>query len=169
MARVNKVDFYCGAFLAYLITNGVEPTLFDAAENSKIIGFSQGTTDFNAYLKYVTTSKTSILRGKQYTRWDVVFSEAEKNYLYEAFAEEGKENIVVLVCANEDFKDTYFAVLSLEQAKECIGFDDVNKQVRISLRHLKGSKYVECYGTALVDTDAFKIKYNFDDYFGFGN
>lgn len=35
MARINKIDFFSGAFLSYLISNGVkEPTLFEASEKS---------------------------------------------------------------------------------------------------------------------------------------
>ena len=39
MSRVNRIAFFCGAFLSYLITNKVEPTLFEATEKSKIVQF----------------------------------------------------------------------------------------------------------------------------------
>ena len=35
MREINKVDYFCGAFLSYLISNGVEPTLFEAGEKNK--------------------------------------------------------------------------------------------------------------------------------------
>lgn len=35
MREINKVDYFCGAFLSYLISNGVEPTLFEAGEKAK--------------------------------------------------------------------------------------------------------------------------------------
>ena len=82
---------------------------------------------------------------------------------------EGRQlkNIVVLVCANDNFKDTYFAIISLEDALKCLGDDNVNNQWRISIKRLKGSKYVDCYGTAISDTNAIRLKYDFDTYFDF--
>lgn len=167
MARVNKVDFYCGAFLSYLITNGVEPTLFDASDKSKIIKFSQKSVDYNVYLKYVSTSKSSTQGGKEYTRWDVMFTKNEMAILNNSFKEDNKTNLVVLVCANENFKDTYFAIIELKDALKCLGQDTINEQHRISVKRLKGSKYVNCYGTALADDKAIRIKNNYDSYFGF--
>ena len=41
MSRINKIDYFCGAFLSYLISNNVEPTLFDAVDKSKIVNFTQ--------------------------------------------------------------------------------------------------------------------------------
>ncbi len=40
MNRVNKIDYFSGAFQAYLTSNGVEPTLFDATDKSKVVKFS---------------------------------------------------------------------------------------------------------------------------------
>lgn len=170
VSRVNKIDFFCGAFLSYIISNGVkEPILFESSpsENSKVINFSLRTNDYNAYLKYVSTSKNSVQGGKSYTKWDIVFTEKEKNFIKNSFESFDKENIVILVCANESFRDTYFAVLNIKDAQKCLGNDEVNKQSRISVKRMKGSKYVSCYGTALSDEKAIQIKYNFDEFFGF--
>lgn len=167
MSRVNRIDFFCGAFLSYLITNKVEPTLFEATEKSKIVQFSLRDKDYNVYLKYVSTSKQSTRAGKEYTKWDILFTELEKSILENSFKEQDKENLVVLVCANENLKDTYFAIIPFENAMKCLGSDNVNKQTRISIKRQKGSKYVTCYGTAVSDRKAFKLKYNFDEYFSF--
>ena len=167
MAKVNKIDFYCGAFLSYIISNGAEPTLFDASEKSKFIKFALRDKDYNVYLKYVGSSNETIKGGKTYYKWDILFTSAEKEILKNGFEETGKENIVVLVCANDNFKDTYFAIISLEDALKCLGDDNVNNQWRISIKRLKGSKYVDCYGTAISDTNAIRLKYDFDTYFDF--
>ena len=39
MKKINKIDFYCGAFLSFLVSNGVEPTLFEAGDKSRILEF----------------------------------------------------------------------------------------------------------------------------------
>lgn len=123
--------------------------------------------DYNAYIKYVSKSKLSTLNGRIYTKWDITFTERERDYLINHYFEDDKCNIVVLVCANENFKDTYFAILDYKDALRCIGNDEVNKQYRITVKRQKGSKYVDCYGTAISSEKAFQIKYNFDEFFEF--
>lgn len=169
MPKVNKIDFYCGAFLSYLISNKVEPTLFSATEKSKVVQFLLRNTDYNVYVKYVSTEKIINLKGKKYSKWDVIFQKNEREYLLKNFFRPNHQNIVVLVCANKEFKDTYFAVLSYEQALSCMGKDDINKQFRITVKHQKKSPYAYCYGTALSDDNAIAIPYNVDSFFGFND
>jgi hypothetical protein len=164
--KINKVDFYCGAFLSYLITNKVEPTLFEAGEKSKILRFSIKETDYKAFLKYSTVPKTSTTGKKASTKWDANFTEKEIELL-SVFPERGRENVVVLVCTDADMKDTFFTILTYEEAKICLGTDDVNKQKRISVSHLKSSPYITCYGTALSDIKALQKRYNADMFFEF--
>ena len=55
MAKINKIDYYCGAFLSYLVSNGAnEPVMFDSGDsNSKGISFAVKYKNYNAYVKYV--------------------------------------------------------------------------------------------------------------------
>ena len=169
MAKVNKVDFYCGAFLSYLISNKVEPTLFNANEKSKVVQFLLKNTDYNVYVKYVSAGKLLNIKGKQHTRWEVIFQKNERDYLVNDFCKSNFKNIVVLVCANKDFKDTYFAILTYDQAIQCLGNDAINNQFRISVKHQKKSPNAYCYGTALSDNNAIAIPYNVDTFFGFND
>lgn len=169
MAKVNKVDFYCGAFLSYLISNKVEPTLFNANEKSKVVQFLLKNTDYNVYVKYVSAGKLFNIKGKQHTRWEVIFQKSERDYLVNDFCKSNFKNIVVLVCANKDFKDTYFAILTYDQAIQCLGNDAINNQFRISVKHQKKSPNAYCYGTALSDNNAIAIPYNVDTFFGFND
>ena len=168
MARINKIDFFSGAFLSYLISNGVkEPTLFEASEKSKVIKFSLRDKDYNAYIKYVSTSSLTKINGKTYTKWNITFTQKDRDTLFNQLVEPDKCNVVVLVCANENFRDTYFAIIDYNDAVKCIGSDEVNKQHRITIKRQKGSKYVDCYGTAVSADNAIQLKYNFDEFFGF--
>lgn len=56
---VKKIDFYCGAFLSYLIFNGITPALFEAGEKSRIVKFSTNLGDFKVYMKYTTNCNQS--------------------------------------------------------------------------------------------------------------
>lgn len=167
MGKVNKVDFYCGAFLSYLITNKVEPTLFNATEKSKVVQFLIKNTDYNVYVKYVSTEKKFSNKGKIYSKWDIIFQKSEREFLLEKFCKPNFKNIVVIVCANKSFKDTLFAVLTYDQAMQCLGNDDINKQFRVTVKHQKGSPNVYCYGTAISDDKAIKILFDSDCYFDF--
>ena len=165
MTKINKIDFYCGAFLSYIVSNNAkEPTLFEETEkSSKRIKFSLRNKDYNTYLKYVSTIKESIVKGKTYYKRDINFTTSEREYLRTSFKEQNKENIVVLMCASKDFKDTYFGILSIKDALKCLE----NEQPRITIKRQKGSKYVSCYGSGISDKNALQLKYNFDEYFEF--
>lgn len=168
MARINKADFYYGSFLSYLISNGVkEPVMFDGAEKSKIINFGLKDKNYNVYLKYVTNLRKSRKGGYEFSNWDIVFSEKETITLFSDFEKEEYENIVVLICTNENLKDTCFAVLTYNQAISCLGNDAVNDQRRISVKHKKSSKNIACYGTGLSDEKPILRLLNFDEYFDF--
>lgn len=167
MSRINKMDYYFGAFIYYLISNKVEPTLFDTVDKSKVINFTQKDTDYNAYLKYVGTCNKSKVAGKEHSTWVVNFTSAENTYIRTKFKQDNRKNIVVLVCAKPNLQETCIAILSLDEALECLGDDNQNDQRRINVKYKKGSRHLECYGTAIPDTQAKKIKHDFDEYFGF--
>ena len=168
MGKINKMDYYYGAFIYYLISNKAEqPTLFDSVDNSKIINFTQKNKDYNAYLKYVSTCKESKVAGREQTSWQITFTATENTYIRTKFKKDTYKNIVVLVCAKPKLQDTCVAILSLDDALECLGDDNVNNQRTINVKYKKGAWYLECYGTAVPDTQAKKIKHDFDEYFNF--
>lgn len=137
MSKVNKIDFYCGAFLSYLITNGVEPTLFDASDKSKIVTYTLRNNEYNTYLKYSSQNEQTIIADKTYLKWNFVFTNTEKDIVFHSFKKYGKENIMVLVCTTKDLKETFFGVLSYDEAVKCLGNDSVNKQCRITVKRQK--------------------------------
>lgn len=164
---VRKVDFYCGAFLSYLITNKVEPTLFEAGDKSKILRFTIGKNDYKAFLKYSTKPNVSTKADKISTRWDTIFTEKDLRFL-RTYSEENRQNIVVIVCTDGKMKNTFFAVIDYTDAQLCLGDDSVNKERRISITHLKGSDKINVYGTAISDKNAFQTVFNCDSCFGVG-
>ena len=171
MATINKVDFFCGAFLSYIVCNGVkEPTLFEAQEKSKIVKFALKNKDFNVYIKYTTSGTDKIKKDVRYTNWSISFSNKERDFLMDSFSETGKENLVVLVCTNPEMNDNYFAVLKPEAVLKCLGDDAVNTSRNITLKkkRTRGTSYVSCHGTALDESNAISIEYNIDNVFGFG-
>lgn len=167
MRKINKIDYFCGAFLSYLVSNGVEPTLFEAGDKSKILEFLIKDVTYKAFLKYSTKKNAVIKQGKNQDRWDIVFSPNESK-LMETFNEANKKVIIVCICTDDELNDADIAVLSYAEACRCmgIGMDKKNEQRRISICHFKGSSKLKCYGTALDFQEAITIPHNFEKIFG---
>lgn len=170
MRKINKVDYFCGAFLSYLISNKVEPTLFEAGDKSKIVEFTIRATTYKVFLKYSTKKKTVKKQGKIFDRWEIIFAPNEILQI-ENFAEPFKKVAVICICTDEKLHDADIAVLDHEDACKCMGInqDDKNEQRRITVQHMKGSSKILCHGTALSDLKAIEISHNFEKYFGLGD
>ena len=167
MREINKVDYFCGAFLSYLISNGVEPTLFEAGEKSKIVEFTIRDSIYKVFCKYSTKKKTVTKQGKSYDTWNVGFAEKELALL-ENFGDNSKKVAIVCICTDEKLKNADVAVIPYEDACKCLGLmqDEINKQRVITVRHLKGSSKLLCHGTGLSQDNAIEIPHNFEKFFG---
>jgi len=75
---VKKIDYFCGAFLSYLISNGIAPALFEAGEKSKIVKFSTNLGDYKVYIKYSTICKFS--NRKSTRKW--MYCLQKKKWIY---------------------------------------------------------------------------------------
>ena len=166
MNRAGKINYYCGAFLSYLITNGVEPTLFEATVRSQVVKFSLRDKTYKAYVKYVGKPRMSTVGGKTFSNWDSSFTPNERENIRTGFSDGSSEAIVVTVCTTPDFDYTEFAVLPLEDALKCMGDDNINKRPRITYKLQKNGKHLKYYGTTISDKNAKKVP-NCDVYFGF--
>lgn len=169
MRTINKVDYFCGAFLSYLISNKVEPTLFEAGEKSKIVEFTIRNHTYKVFLKYSTQKKEYVKKEKSFERWNIIFTLTELEQLKQ-FNEEGKIVYLVCICTDENLRDPDIAVLSYDEAIQCLGLfqDEQNQQRRITILHQKSSSKLLCYGTAIADIDAIAIPHDFEQRFGLG-
>ncbi len=164
MGEIKRVDYFCGAFLSYLVSNKIAPTLFEAGESSKIVRFLTGKKDYKIYLKYSTKKKVTRKANKNYSSWEIIFTEKEFTIL-KSFHEDNRVLFVVCVCTNEKLSKTDFAVISYEDALKCLGHDDINKQKRLTITHQKASSKMYCYGTALSDENAIEIPHDYNKCF----
>lgn len=159
---VIKIDFFCGAFLSYLISNGITPALFEAGEKSKIVKFSTDAGDYKVYIKYSTSCKVSDRKNTR--KWDVLFTKKEMEIIH-SFPEPDRKLFFVLVCTDSDLKYNEIAVLDYKSGLLCLGEDSVNKERRISVIHRKNSPYMLCYGTAVSENHGVRIYKDFNRYF----
>ncbi len=167
MRVINKIDYFCGAFLSYLISNGVEPTLFEAGEKSKVVEFTIRDSVYKIFFKYSTKKKAITKQRKAYDTWNIVFAEKELTLL-EQFGDARKQVAITCFCTDEKLKDADVAVIPYADACKCLGLmqDEINKQRVITIRHLKGSSKLLCHGTGLSQDNAIEIPHNFEKFFG---
>ena len=157
MNKVNKIDYYSGAFLSYLNANGTEPTVLGGTEKCKVIRLSVHGKDYKVYLKYVGKPRMSTIKKKTFFNWETSFTTAERDYLKSDFSEYRSENIVVIVCTTETFDYTCFAVVPVEDALKCLGNDCINQWPRITIRRQKNGRHIKYHGTTIADRDAKKL------------
>ena len=162
MINTGKKDHLRGAFLEYLISNRVEPTLFEAGANSKITQFTIKDKDYKAFVKYCASPRTS----QKGVTWDTTFTKKEVELLKQV-SENGRENIIVIVCTDHKFQNTLFAVLPEKVATQCLGKDRMNQSRKVSIYHKANSPYFNVYGTAVDKTNSYRVRRNCDEYFGF--
>ena len=159
--KIRKIDFYVGALLSYLINKQITPAIFDSCENAKEIRFDTNNGKFNLFVKYSGKPSKS---NEVNRRWDIIFTQSELDRL-NTYKLDEYNNFVVIVCSNEDLKNTEIVVLEIKNAIKCLGYDNVNSNKRISARIDKGARSIKCYGTALSDQNAISIERNIDKYF----
>lgn len=151
MYRINKIDFFIGVFLTTILNSSIGvPALFDETEKSKRIEFSTDLGDFNVYVKYTTKVREAKINinGKQRSKlsWDITFSDRDYAILKESFLKEGKNNLVCLVCTNEDLTKTYIAVLDYTDALKCLAHRTSSGSRRITVTRIGSEHVFRCYG-----------------------
>lgn len=164
MATIKKIDYYCGAFLSYLVSNDIAPTLFEADEDSKTFRYLIGSQDYKVYVKYAGKGTTVKKFDKVSKKWVINFSKQEYDK-FKDFYDPHRKLLVVCVCTNAKFSETDFAVLTYEDALKCLGSDDINKQRHLTIVHQKASPKMYCHGTAVSDENAIEIFHDYSKYF----
>lgn len=161
MHRINKIDYFVGAFLTTILNSskGV-PAIFDDTESNKRVEFSTDTGDFNVYIKYSTKvrkARTSI-NGKRKSKfsWNIAFTESEYKVLRDSFKKEDRENLLCLVCTNEKFYPTYMAVLSYEDALKCLENSTGSGSRKIVVTRIGREHDFYCYGVGFNKEDYIK-------------
>lgn len=162
MSEIRKIDFYCGAFLSYLVTNKIAPTLFEAGDTSKIVNFETNYGNYKVYTKYSRLCKKAKKTGER--KWDIYFTENEMSCIRE-LQESNKKLYFVLICTDPNMRENEIAVMDYEDGLKCLGNDPVNETRRITVIHKKASPYMICYGTAVGLKDGTTIFRDFDKYF----
>jgi len=142
--NLNKNYFYYGALLSKLINSGFAPAIMEKEmEDARLYLITNDHGDYSIYTKYISTTDANRKKEK---RWVFLFSANEITYLKERINE---QPIIALICGENNLRGSKIAFLSFSQFKECIGREYQTPNRNVSVKHLKGSKYFNIYGTGL--------------------
>lgn len=172
--NLKKEDFYCGAFLSYLLNNGIVPALFEERIdiNRKIYDFTTDKGDFRVYVKYSESpASKSDLKGSNI--WNFSFTESQIDEI-RTIKTENRKLFFVFVCGRQSLNKSKIAVVPQDIIHQCIDTNrtDKYKSQSIKIRLIKGHWDFDVYGTARADminnTDnTFKVRVkNIDELFG---
>ncbi len=171
MHKINKIDYFIGAFLSTIINSskGV-PALFDETENSKRVEFSTDTGDFNVYIKYTTKIRKSRVnidgKKKKKISCNISFSDRDYEILKDSFIKEDKENLICLVCTNDKLNETYMAVLTYKDAMKCLEHRTNSGNRRISITRIGAEHDFNCYGVKFKEKDYIKCPVDCTQFLG---
>lgn len=171
-----KDDFYCGAFLSYLLNNNIVPALFEEKEDNsrRIYDFSTDNADYRTYVKSSDKPSSPSNDRKKHDIWTFPFTENQIEELKSLKCNtKNKQFLFVFVCGQVRLSQSKVAVVSSEDVFNCIDLNrnDKYKIQSIKIRLIKGHRSFDIYGTARADKkngidNTLKIKCNnIDDLF----
>ncbi|WZL80722.1 hypothetical protein QBE53_13040 [Vallitaleaceae bacterium 9-2] len=172
---LRKEDFYTGAFLSYVLNNGVKPALFEGRNTvgRKVYDFTTNEGDFRVYVKYIG-KPTSKSKANNRKIWSFPYTEDQVDELNEILMTE-RTFVFCCICGEEDLNKSKLLLLDRETVRSCIDLErkDKYKPQSLKLRFIKGHWDFDIYGTARSDKkkgndNTIKIRANnIDEMFGF--
>lgn len=120
MSRIKVSDFYYGAVLSMLMSNGVRPVLIESDTNRRVYDLTTDNEDCRLFMKY-RADKLDI-KTQDYNSWSFNFTDRDKDEI-RRYINEVYNLIIALICGVADLADSEVAVLDKEQIQELIALD----------------------------------------------
>lgn len=151
--KIAKEDFYCGAFLSFLLNNGIKPALFEEGivDNRKIYDFTTDKDDFRVYVKF-TEKPSSKSDSKGTNIWNFPFTDKQVEEIKNLPCD-NRQVYFVFICGNLILNETKIAVVSYADVLQCIDINRIDKykSQSIKVKLGKGGHNFQVYGTARAD------------------
>ncbi|ADD03134.1 conserved hypothetical protein [Thermoanaerobacter italicus Ab9] len=148
MSILRKADFYYGAMLSCLINNGLAPMIIEPGDSRRIYSLTTNNDDYKIYAKYV--SKPLKRQKEDAKLWQFIFSRDEIEFIKD-YKENEKKLYFALICGQENLQNSEIALLSLEEAKDCLDIYYERDSYRITVKREKGIHGLKVYGTGRAD------------------
>jgi hypothetical protein len=174
VVNITREDFYCGAFLSFLLNNGIVPALFEERvdTNRKIYDFMTNKGDFRVYVKSSENpSSESNFNGSSI--WNFPFTEGQINEI-KYIKSVNRKFYFAFVCGRSSLNKSRIAVIPKDIIFQCIDVNrtDKYKSQSVKIRLIKGHRDFDIYGTARADKldakdNTLKVRVkNIDELFG---
>ncbi|SFP36910.1 hypothetical protein [Salibacterium halotolerans] len=157
MSTIRKADFYYGSLLSVLVNNEVAPAIVHPSDDPRrIYSVTTNNGDFEIYSKYVTEPGD---RQKNNSKlWNFNFSKEEVQSINQ-YKSEDKTVLFALLCGqHHKLQDSEIAVLTLEQAKDCLDSAYLRENHRIAVKTEHNKPDLRVYGTGRSDENRIRIK-----------
>jgi len=149
MTKIRKADFYYGSLLSVFINNGIAPAIVEPGENRRIYSVTTDQGEYEIYTKYA--SMPAKRKNEHIKIWTFSFS-AEEVERIKQYRDNGKKCVFAFICgAHDKMQNSEIAVLTLEQAKDCLDLDFKRDSHRITVKAIKGLQGLRVYGTGRSD------------------
>lgn len=172
--NITREDFYCGAFLSFLLNNGITPALFEERVdiNRKIYDFKINKGDFRVYVK-CSENPSSESDLKSSSIWNFPFTEGQIDEI-KYIESVNRKLYFVFVCGRSSLNKSRIAVIPEDIISQCIDVNrtDKYKSQSVKIRIIKGHREFDVYGTARSDKlnakdNTLKVRVkNIDELFG---
>lgn len=149
--RVNKSDYYYGAFLSKILDNGCTPTLLTHDANRGVYKITTDKDEYIIYMKYLTNHQDDLLWNFSFTKDNL---EEIKEYA------QGEEKLMfAFICSYESLLFTELGLCDFEELKRCIELDcKEGEYKRVSILKVPYSPYLRLYGSELDREESIEIE-----------
>ena len=148
--KLTQEDFYCGAFLSYLLYNGIRPALFEDRidPTRRVYDFTTDKGDFRVYVKS-TKGPVSENSTKQSLLWSFPFTEGQIDEI-KSLGKSSRQLYFVFICGQPKLNESRIAVVPADKIFQCIDLNRENryKPQSVKIRLIKGEWSFRIYGTA---------------------
>jgi hypothetical protein len=120
MSKIKVSDFYYGAVLSMLLSNGVKPVLLESDENRQVYDLATDNGECRLFMKYRRDRQDT--KTQDYSSWTFVLTDSDKEEIT-GYIQEGFNLIVALVCGVADLAESEVAALDRDQIQELIMLD----------------------------------------------
>ncbi len=143
--KLNKSDFYYGAFLTKVLDNGNKPALISKDMGRCIYKLTTNKKDYIVYMKYASNV------NKRYRRWAFNYTDNNIEEITR-YIDKGEEIIFAYICTYKNLKDSEIGIANLEELKKCIDPECYrNQSNRVTIYKKKHSPVLRMYGTKRAD------------------
>lgn len=149
--RVNKSDYYYGAFLSKVLDSGSTTALVTKDGNRGVYRISTDNGEYIIYMKYLTNQQDDLL-------WNFSFTKDNFDEIKE-YMKADEKLMFGFICSYESLLFTELGLCDLEEFEACVDFEcRAEDYQRMSVLKVPYSPYLRLYGTKLDREDSIEIE-----------